>query len=411
MRKSLFALAACAVCGGANATPFISEIFFNSPGADNGQEFVELMGTPFASADGLYALHIDGDNTSAGVVKAVVSFAGQSFGSNGVLMRRDTTQVLLPAPDPASSVFVLDFSPDLENGSQTWVLGTGTPPAVGTDLDTDNDGVFDNVASLANFTPIDSVGMMDNIDDTVTPDRNFNYATYFGGYNFGFPQGADALPYIPSSLYRVLNGSCQPLGWLAGQWLTGTVNPGPYLMDPVKYNFGFSNPPTIVQVGMLSPGSVNLCYSSSGLNGTVTLTDFVGNVAARTIDITIWDSERGSIVNTLTNVALDANGHYSVNPGVFPGIYDIQIKSSTFLSTFANDVSYGSNAIVNATLVNGDCDGDDEVGPGDFGVLSGAYGSVDGDPNWNVGADLDGDGEVGPSDFGILSGNYGQTGG
>ena len=51
-----------------------------------------------------------------------------------------------------------------------------------------------------------------------------------------------------------------------------------------------------------------------------------------------------------------------------------------------------------------------EVGPGDFGALSAAFGSVDGDSNWDPMADLDGDGEVGPSDFGILSANFGMSG-
>ena len=62
------------------------------------------------------------------------------------------------------------------------------------------------------------------------------------------------------------------------------------------------------------------------------------------------------------------------------------------------------------SLINGDIDGDNEVGPGDFGILSSAFGSVDGDPNWDPEADLDGDGEVGPSDFGILSANFGLSG-
>jgi len=63
-----------------------------------------------------------------------------------------------------------------------------------------------------------------------------------------------------------------------------------------------------------------------------------------------------------------------------------------------------------ATLAGGDVDSDNEIGPGDFALLAGAFLSVNGDPNWNDQADLDGDGEVGPGDFSILSANFLQTG-
>ena len=62
------------------------------------------------------------------------------------------------------------------------------------------------------------------------------------------------------------------------------------------------------------------------------------------------------------------------------------------------------------TLLNGDCDGDNEVTLFDFGIVVSAMGSVPGDPNWDARADLDGDGEVTLFDYGIVERNFGQVG-
>lgn len=58
------------------------------------------------------------------------------------------------------------------------------------------------------------------------------------------------------------------------------------------------------------------------------------------------------------------------------------------------------------------CDADQvkQLCPGDFGMLSSAFGSVEEGPNWISFADLDGDTEVGPSDFEILSAHFGESG-
>ena len=93
------------------------------------------------------------------------------------------------------------------------------------------------------------------------------------------------------------------------------------------------------------------------------------------------------------------------------GSFDIFAKIPQGLRKRISGVNVGNaGALVNFEFINGDIDGDNEVGPGDFGALSAAFGSVPGDPNWSDYADLDGDWEVGPSDFGILSANFGLAG-
>lgn len=59
---------------------------------------------------------------------------------------------------------------------------------------------------------------------------------------------------------------------------------------------------------------------------------------------------------------------------------------------------------VNASLPTADEDGDNEVGIGDFAVMSSNFGTG-GPPG-----DVNGDGEVDIADYALLSRNYGMTG-
>lgn len=93
------------------------------------------------------------------------------------------------------------------------------------------------------------------------------------------------------------------------------------------------------------------------------------------------------------------------------GNIDVSIKGSHWLQRTIN---------VNATsadltglifsMMNGDADGDNEVGIGDYAVLSSSYGTSVGDPNWDPNADFNGDEAVDIADYAILSANYGQIG-
>jgi hypothetical protein len=70
----------------------------------------------------------------------------------------------------------------------------------------------------------------------------------------------------------------------------------------------------------------------------------------------------------------------------------------------------GGTTVVSLSLFNGDVNDDNEVDIGDYSLLSIAFGSVPGDPNWNAEADLNGDDEVDIGDFAILSNNFGMVG-
>ncbi|MBC7773275.1 MAG: hypothetical protein H7210_12320 [Pyrinomonadaceae bacterium] len=263
-------LAAAAGTSSVHAQAFLSEIFINPPGTDNGFEALELTGTPGQSLSGWYILMIDGDSSNAGSVDQVINLSSQSIGANGLLLLRDAASPLVPNPDPATPVFVMDFSPDIENGTNTFVLGFGTPPALNADLDTDNDGNID--APLAGFTAVDAVSLQENDN---TPADNDQYADDFGGTNIPADAG-----FNPDVLYRVLDASLQPLGWVGGD-LLGTL-PGPFNFDGARFfgwgAFGVPDPSTRT----IDPGILNYIVSGPAF-GACCLADGTC-VAATTTD-------------------------------------------------------------------------------------------------------------------------------
>jgi len=157
-------------------------------------------------------------------------------------------------------------------------------------------------------------------------------------------------------------------------------------------------------------GNVNydLVNTSPIVWGTVILQDFFGTVAGRTV---LMEIRSGGIAVQTENVTLGAGGSYSFTATVTPGTYDIAAKGSHWLRQQVTGVSVtGTGPTVNFSLANGDIDGDNEVTIGDYSLLSTAFGSGPGDPNWDPEADLDGDDEVTIGDYAILSNNFGMIG-
>jgi hypothetical protein len=240
-RLAVLTAAAALVVGSASAQapdgalaitlPYFTEVLFDVPGTDNGFEGFELSGTPGYSLSGYYFLEIEGDGTGAGIVDRVLSFPSAVIGTNGLFVWRDAATalnsgvpaVLLPGYNPATTVHVQDFNPDLENGTSTFIIGVGTPPAATTDLDVDNDGVFD-VGTLAGFTVIDAVGMTDG----GASDRMYGAA-------LGFSNTPIAAGQV---LYRI--PSCSGVGGTWAKSVVSGTNPGPYFMSSNQAGFPFS---------------------------------------------------------------------------------------------------------------------------------------------------------------------------
>ena len=115
-----------------------------------------------------------------------------------------------------------------------------------------------------------------------------------------------------------------------------------------------------------------------------------------------------------TQATLNAAGSYSfvINGSITPGTYDVVAKGSHWLRGRVANVAVTSTGAsgVNFSLINGDVDEDNEVGIGDYAIISGTYNKCLGDSGYDSAADLNGDDCVDIADYAILSSNYGLDG-
>ncbi len=234
----------------ANAAILLNEITMNSEndapsGGDEGTEYFEILSTVGAeSLSGLTFLVIEGDGSAAGTIDQALSLSGFSTGTNGLFLWRDTSAVLLPAPEAATVVNVADFSPDIENGSGTFAIVSGFTGSVGDDLDADNDGVFD--AALPWASVLDAVSNRDSSSDAAYAAQMIPGATEFPGISFA-----------PDSLVRLAN---------TGQWIGVDIDednsgfPGPYPFDDTQSVFSDGTaftPSTALTFNFRTPGGAN----------------------------------------------------------------------------------------------------------------------------------------------------------
>jgi hypothetical protein len=201
-----------------------SEILVNPPGADDGQEAIEIRGPPNFALTGFFLVIVEGDGSSAGTVDVVLNLTGLTTGSNGLLLIRDSSSPIAPGPAAATSTVVIDFNPDLENGSCTFILGSGIAPSIGSDLDSDNDGSL-NVGALTGFTTADAVSILENDGPA-----NVGYADDLGFFVLGPFSGPAPLSHNPDVLYRIYNPDGTKGPWAGGD-VIGTNPGGPYSLD------------------------------------------------------------------------------------------------------------------------------------------------------------------------------------
>ncbi len=214
----------------------LNELLVNPVGTDQGFEFFELRSTtPSQSLSGLWLLGVEGDGTAAGTIDVALNLSSFSTGSNGLFLWRDTATVLSPAPEMATTINVADFVPDLENGTQTFILVSGFTGATGLDLDTNNDGTLD--VALPWGSVLDSITLIED-DGTA----NFAYADELGGVVF--PQQT----FSPDA-YQLFEGQ----GWVYDILGTGT---GPFTSDPLEVIDAAGTP--LGYSFTVTPGSANV---------------------------------------------------------------------------------------------------------------------------------------------------------
>lgn len=229
MKKLYLLLLIVSSCLFSNAQQ-IRAVFYNPTGADDGKEYFEIQHTPSTALTGLTLLVIEGDGSGAGVLDKAISLGAHSTGSNGILLWRDNATVLTPAPSAATTLVVSDFAPDLENGTNTYLLVSGFTGTQGTDYDANNDGVLDS-------TPWTSVQSAVSVTDGGSSDHM--YAGAFSGVDlpntFGTPHGF----VLSNGVYYAVT-------------VTGS---GPYDINAAWNSTGVANPP--VAATILHPGNTS----------------------------------------------------------------------------------------------------------------------------------------------------------
>lgn len=251
MKKVLLTLSAFAAFAAfainAQAVILINEIFVNPPGTDDTQEFIEFRSTTggVESLSGLHLLVIEGDTTSAGLLDGVLNLGSFSTGANGLFVWAANAAInsFSPAPAAASTLNISDFSPDIENGAQTYLLVTGyTGAAIGTDLDTDNNEA-NGFSGTAWTSVVDAIG----VHDSGTDDHTYGSAVGFADFPVA-PSGFD-----PEVALRLANGD-----WIVSD-IAGTNPGGPYTFDGLETIDANGDPVNVTALDFddVSPGNVN----------------------------------------------------------------------------------------------------------------------------------------------------------
>ncbi len=131
---------------------------------------------------------------------------------------------------------------------------------------------------------------------------------------------------------------------------------------------------------------------------------------SRAIQVKFYDPETETLIFEM-NDSMDSEGHFSFT-GIAPGIYDIIVKADGYLAKLIPDfsVTNGTNNLVAGSLIPGDFSGDNYINIIDISLLSPAFGSSIGDPNYNSLIDINCDGVVNVLDISSISSSFGMQG-
>ncbi len=219
---------------------FLSELFFNPPGADSPSEYIEIRGTPNRILPrGTFLLTVEGDaGNNPGVIQNVFDLSGKTIGGNGftVLLQNGNPYV----PDYSASVYAntntgsgwgsgltsgvehagRDSLTDLKNPSVTFLLVRSPEPIIpGEDVDVGNDGVMDS-ASVSKWIIDDAVGVLDGdgAGDIAYGLVNFRVNSFPGN---GATASGVVIPVPFTPRYVGRNGNST--NWSSSAWVASDV--------------------------------------------------------------------------------------------------------------------------------------------------------------------------------------------
>lgn len=235
----------------------------------------------------------------------------------------------------------------------------------------------------------------------------FSSTGTFGVGNFTATDGTNNTIVRVSVSTMDLNGTAIPTGTVDLVGVVGQFSTTAPFLTTYQLN--------LRSLADIIPVNTNRVYGVINAEHSDWMMAYDSTPISSSVDVEIRDENNNFVMATTGSWSPSTGEFYANVPASVTSSYRISTKFGVWLrATYPEagmpGLAPGSNYQFTASVMTGDIDGDNEVGPGDFGAFSSAYGSVNGDGNWNSNADLDADGEVGPSDFGIFSTNYGATG-
>ena len=294
-------------------TPLISEFQPNPVGDDPDPTFLELSGTPGEVFSGVIVnIESDPGTANPGDINSFESVSG-TFDANGLL----TVSIA-----------------DLENPSFTIALLESFTGTTDTDIDTDDDGVADDLSTFG--TVFDAIGVPD-----VVGDEAFLFGAALGGTDFAFTGDEPGLIFRDASVGELFAINEPDTGEVFD--VTGT-DVTPAIFDPTPTltpTFGAINP-TVVDEGLPDLTINELRISSSGdsdddsnfvevfgAEGTsldgISLVVLSGEFAPGNVDFAF----------DLSGSTLDEDGFVLVaNPGIASEIPQVITEANDVLSEF-----------------------------------------------------------------------------
>ena len=151
------------------------------------------------------------------------------------------------------------------------------------------------------------------------------------------------------------------------------------------------------------------CISNDvgSLNGHVV---GLSDCGLRNITISIYNEEYPQLNDVFTTI-VNANGDFTT-PTWTTGVYSILIKIDGCLARLYPDetIVSGINPLMISAIVIGDINNSNNINLGDVSSFNAAFGSINGDVNYNSLADLNCDGLINILDVSILNSNFGKVG-
>lgn len=168
---------------------------------------------------------------------------------------------------------------------------------------------------------------------------------------------------------------------------------------------GFGGIPTIVANVVATSGLYHVAADVGTVSGQLTL-EYDSQVG-EPVEVRIYDTD-GNLEET-QNITLGYFGYYAFETAI-RGEKFVAFKGRHWLRKAAPANLDAGVDFLDLTLISGDIDEDNEVAIGDFALLSSAFDSYPGDPNWYENADLNEDNAVDIGDYAIMSQSWGEVG-